>query len=166
MDSIISTFKIDWKIIIAQMVNFGIVFFVLYRYALKPLLKMMHIRQEKILQGLKDAKESTEILSQTETKHQDILVKARIEAHAIFQNVKDEAELKKTEILEDAQKAAAGIIENGKKILENEKRKMLSEEHDEIVSLIMNGVEKLLEQKIDVKLNTKAINDLDHIKQI
>ena len=55
MDSIISTFHIDWKIIIAQAINFVIVFAVLYFYALKPLSKLMKERSEKISQGLDDA---------------------------------------------------------------------------------------------------------------
>ncbi len=41
MESIISTFHIDWKIIIAQAVNFAVVFIVLYIFALKPLSKLM-----------------------------------------------------------------------------------------------------------------------------
>ena len=48
MDSIISTFHIDWKIIIAQAINFGVVFIVLYIFALKPLSKLMNERAEKI----------------------------------------------------------------------------------------------------------------------
>ena len=49
MESIISTFHIDWKIIITQMINISIVFFVLYIYAIKPLFKMMEERSEKYL---------------------------------------------------------------------------------------------------------------------
>ena len=56
MESIISTFHIDWKIIIAQMINFVIVFVVLYIFALKPLSKLMKERGEKIAKGIDDAK--------------------------------------------------------------------------------------------------------------
>lgn len=164
MDSIISTFHLDWKIIIAQAFNFGLVFFVLYRYVFKPLSKTMDERKTKIQKGLEDAKENTVILSQTEANYEAILLKARLEAQAIFQKIKGEAELKKTEIIEDAKKEALNIVENGKKALENEKKKMISEEHNEIVALIMSGIEKLLGQKMDTSLNTKAIEDLGRIK--
>lgn len=164
MESIISTFHIDWKIIIAQMINFGVVFFVLYRYAIKPLLKTMGLRQEKITKGLKDAQENAEILSKTETKHEEILANARIEAQVVFQNIKKDAEVKRVEIIEDAKKEANTIIENGKKILENEKRKIITEEHEEIVDLIMKGVEKILGQKVDGLLDNKALKELGQIK--
>ena len=62
MDSIISTFHIDWKIIIAQMINFGVVFVVLYIFALKPLSKLMTERGEKIETGISDAKKSSKLL--------------------------------------------------------------------------------------------------------
>ncbi len=164
MESIISTFHIDWKIIIAQMLNFGVVFTVLYIYVLKPLNKVMKERQDKIQKGLNDAKENAEILSQTETKHEEILANARLEAHNIFQDVKKEADTKRAEIIEEAKREASLIIENGKAVLENEKRKLITEEHEEIVALIMNGVEKLLSHKIDTVSNDQMIKELKDLK--
>ena len=55
MEEIIKTFHIDWKLLIAQAVNFAIVVFALYKFAYKPLLKTMNERTAKIEQGLKDA---------------------------------------------------------------------------------------------------------------
>ena len=68
MDSIISTFHIDWKIIIAQAINFGVVFVVLYIFALKPLSKLMAERSEKIKKGIDDAKKSDELLQKAERR--------------------------------------------------------------------------------------------------
>ena len=69
MDSIIATFHIDWKIIIAQVLNFGVVFGVLYLFALKPLMKVMRERTEKIEKGIKDAKENAEVLNNTKKEY-------------------------------------------------------------------------------------------------
>lgn len=164
MESIISTFHIDWKIIIAQAFNFGAVFVVLYIFAIKPLNKIMNERKNKIEKGLADAKENAAILSQTETKHEEILSKARLEAHEIFQSVKNEADMKRAEIIEEAKREASLIVENGKQILENEKRKLITEEHEEIVSLVMSGIEKLLNQKIDNISTEKMIKELKDLK--
>ncbi|MBY0376798.1 ATP synthase F0 subunit B, partial [Patescibacteria group bacterium] len=92
MESIISTFHIDWKIIIAQAINFGIVFVVLYIYALKPLSKLMKERSETIAKGIDDAKLSQEVLQKTNKEYEEILAKARKEANDIFQKGKKEAE--------------------------------------------------------------------------
>jgi F-type H+-transporting ATPase subunit b len=164
MESIISTFHIDWKIIIAQAFNFGAVFLVLYIFVIKPLNKIMADRKDKIEKGLADAKENALILESTEIKHEGILAKARLEAHDIFESVKNEADTKRKEILEEAKREAHIIIENGKEVLENEKRKIISEEHEEIVALIVSGVEKMLKDKDGNILNEKAVKELKGIK--
>ena len=102
MDSIISTFHIDWKIIIAQLINFGVVIGVLYFFALKPLVKLMAERAEKIAKGLDYAKTNESILSKTQEEYDAMISKAKNEAHTLFQNSKKEAEIKKNEMLEKA----------------------------------------------------------------
>ena len=41
MDELVKTFHIDWKLIIAQTVNFTIVLGVLWYFAFKPLMKVI-----------------------------------------------------------------------------------------------------------------------------
>src|SRR3989344_5282594 len=163
MESIISTFHIDWKIIIAQAVNFGVVFIVLYIYALKPLSKLMKERSEKIAKGIDDAKSNAEILNNTKAEYEDALVKARKEADKIFQEGKKEAETKKVLMLDKAKDEVAIMIENGKKNLENEKIKMVKEATEEITSLSVKIAEKILGKSIDGHFDQKTIKELDNI---
>ena len=150
MDSIISTFHIDWKIIIAQAINFGMVFVVLYIFALKPLSKLMTERSEKIAKGINDAKTNAALLAETRAEYDAAIVKAKSEADKIFQDGKKEAENKKTSMLEEAKKEVAMVIENGKKTLEVEKTKMVEEAKKEIVNLAMLATRKLIESKQDI----------------
>ncbi len=163
MDSFISTFHIDWKILIAQAINFGIVFLLIYFFALKPLKKVMGERTKSIEGGISDAKNNAIILEKTKQEYNDIVAKARNEAHTIFQEGKKEAENKKAEMLEIAQKEVETIISNGKKILETEKVKMVEEAKKEIVSLVVLATEKLLESHKDESFEKKAV---DQIKKI
>ncbi len=71
MDSLITTFHIDWKIVIAQAVNFGIVFAVLFFFAIKPLRKLMSERSDKISKGLDDAKANAETLKKISEEYQE-----------------------------------------------------------------------------------------------
>lgn len=163
MQSIISTFHIDWKIIIAQAINFIIVFVVLYIFALKPLSKLMKERSEKIAKGIDDAKTNEKLLEETRAEYESALVKARNEANKIFQDGKKEAEIKKTQMLEDAKKEVSLTIENGKKMLENEKVKMVEEAKKEIVALAMVTAEKLIAEKIDKSFNNKTVEELKNL---
>ena len=150
MESIISTFHIDWKIIIAQAINFGVVFVVLYIFALKPLSKLMAERSEKIGKGIDDAKTNAALLSKTQAEYDAMLAKAQSEANKIFQEGKKESETKKALMLEDAKKEVALVIENGKKTLEAEKVKMVEDAKKEIVTLAMLATEKLISSKQDL----------------
>ena len=163
MDSIISTFHIDWKIIVAQAINFGVVFVVLYIYALKPLSKLMSERSETIGKGINDAKTNAELLSKTKAEYEEALVKARNEANKIFQDGKKEAEAKKTVMLEEAKQEVAKVIDNGKKTLEAEKIKMVEEAKKEIVELALKVSEKLLGSKIDGFFDEKTVKELNNL---
>ncbi len=162
MESIISTFHIDWKIIITQMINISIVFFVLYIYAIKPLFKMMEERSEKISKGISDAKTNEDTLKETTAKYEEALTKARIEANKICENGKKEAEIEKTKLIEGAKSQVEVLIQNGKKTLEAEKVKMMNEVKKEIVSLVMVTTEKLV-GKNQINFNEKVLKDLENL---
>ncbi len=160
MDSFIETFHIDWKIIIAQGINFIIVLFVLYFLIVKPLKKLMKERSEHIEGGLHDAKTNAELLANTKKEYDSIVASARSEAHTIFQEGKKEAETKKAEMIENAKKEVDNMILNGKKVLESEKAKILEEAKSEIVGLVVKATEKLLESKTDEKFDNNSMNQI------
>ncbi len=160
MDSFIETFHIDWKIIIAQSINFVIVLFILFFLIIKPLKKLMAERSQKIEGGLHDAKANAELLANTKKEYDSIVASARTEAHTIFQEGKKEAEVKKAEMIEKAKNEVDTMIVNGKKVLESEKAKILEEAKTEIVNLVVKATEKLLESHSDQKFDSNAINQI------
>jgi len=150
MESIISTFHIDWKIIIAQAVNFGVVFVVLYIYALKPLAKLMSERSGKIAKGIDYAKTNATLLTKTQAEYDEAIAKAKSEANKIFQDGKKEAEAKKAMMLEEAKKEVESIIANGRKTLEADKVKIVEEAKKDIATIAMLASEKILSSKPDL----------------
>lgn len=163
MESLITTFHIDWKIIIAQVLNFLVVFLVLYFFALKPLKKLMTERENRINKGILDAKVNAETLIKTKKEYDDIINKAKEEAHILFQQGKKEVEIKKAEMMENAQKEVENMIAGGKKTLEAEKVKMVEEAKQEIVSLVVSATEKLLGSENNDKFDQKTIKQIKEI---
>ncbi len=164
MESIIGTFHIDWKIILAQALNFAIVFVVLYIFALKPLSKLMAERSEKIGKGITDAKVNAELLAKTQAEYEKVLTDAKNEANKIFQAGKKEAEAKKAEMIEDAKNEVASIIQNGKMVMEAEKVKMVEEAKKDIVGLAMAATEKILGTKEGGVASDKSLDELNNLK--
>ncbi|MBP6866122.1 MAG: ATP synthase F0 subunit B [Candidatus Pacebacteria bacterium] len=147
MEALISTFHIDWKLMVAQIINFAVVFAALYLLAAKPLKKLIQERTEEITTGLLSGKENQTLLENTKKEYEAVLLKARNEAHELLQETKIEANAKKAEMLEVAKSEVATIIENGKKTLEAEKTKMVNEAKNEVASLVIQATEKVLQEK-------------------
>jgi F-type H+-transporting ATPase subunit b len=163
MEGIIETFHIDWKMIVAQAINFGIVVAVFYFFALKPLTKLMAERSERIAKGLEDAKTNKALLEKTDTDYKEALAKARIEAQNIFEAGKKEAEAKKSEMLENARREVEQMLEGGKKSLEAEKSKMINDARNEVAALVVNATEKVLGQKLGSHFDEKAVKEIANL---
>ena len=147
MDSLISTFHIDFKLMIAQLFNFVLVFICLYFIAAKPLRKLIDDRDEEIKKGLADAKANAEILENTAKESEAAMRKARTEANEIFDKAKKEVEKKKTEMLENEKKEVSDMLAQGKKMLDSEREKMIAEAKNEVVGLVVSATEKILAEK-------------------
>ena len=157
MGALIGTFHIDYKILIAQIVNFSIVLFVLYKFAYGPLVKVMNDRTEKIEKGLKDAEEANRKLTQTEEREKEVLGKARKEAQVIIELAEKTSLKNKEELLAEAKKKSDEIVENTQKQLEEEKKKMMSEIKSEIADLVVAATGKVIDEKMDGKKDKEII---------
>lgn len=147
MEELIQTFHIDWKLMIAQIINFGLVFFALYLIAAKPLTKLIKSRTEEITKGLEDAKKNAEVLKATSAEYEATMIKARNDANDFFEKSKKEAEIKKKEILEQTQSEVEQAVQNSKKIIEAERIKMITEAKNEVAELVLQATEKVLKEK-------------------
>lgn len=147
MEEFVQTFHIDWKLMIAQIINFGLVFLVFYFLAAKPLRKLMKERTEEIEGGLTNAKTNEELLKATKSEYESALQKARLEADAIFSESKKEVLKKREEMIENAKAEVASMIDSGKKSLEHEKTKMVNDAKNELASLAILAAEKVMQDK-------------------
>lgn len=159
MDALIDTFHIDWKLIIAQMVNFAIVIIVLYKFAIKPLGKLMDERSIKIASGLTDAKKHKELLSETESEYKKVIAEARKESQVLVSEAKKDAERVREDLIVKATLDSQKLIENGRMELEAEKAKMISDAKKELANLVVSSAEKILGTVMDEKLKSKISDE-------
>ena len=157
MDQLISTFHIDAKLLIAQAVNFGLVVFVLYKFAYKPLLRHMNDRSAIIEKGLDDAKKAQEELENTKKFQEEKIQEAKTEAKKIFEDAQKQADKNKNETIASAKQAAEKVVIKAKEQIAFEKERMLKEVKEEVLSLVIMATEKVLEQKVDGKIDDDLI---------
>jgi len=160
MEVLIETFHIDVKLLLAQMINFGIVFSVLYFFAIKPIIEKMQDREKIISKSVEDAKSIEEKLYQTETDYLKKIADAKKEANNIIEQAKKESEVKKDEMIKKAKDEIGQIIAQEKDKIRTEKEKTLLEIKKEISDLVILSLEKVLEKKVDSKSDKEIIKKI------
>jgi F-type H+-transporting ATPase subunit b len=149
---ILAKLGIEWKLLLAQGVNFAILFFVLKRYAYKPMLDFLATRTERIEQGIKDAEQAKQSLVAIAEEEKTILKQAREEAKKLIMDAEQEAKDRASKReLEAEAKIKQLLTENDKKLAED-REKMFRDVRTEVVDLVTSSVEKVLLEKVD---NTK-----------
>ena len=98
MSELIRHFGIDWKLLLAQAVNFLILLVVLKKFAYGPILKILKKRKDEIEKGLKFTKEAGERLEQIGEEKEAVLKEARGEALGIVSQAENTAKIRKDEI--------------------------------------------------------------------
>ena len=89
--SLAGQFGIEWKLIVAQAVNFIVVAFLLWRFAFKPVMATLDERQRKIAEGLQFAEESKTQLAETEKRQAEVLREANVKAQEILHEARENA---------------------------------------------------------------------------
>ena len=158
MEELIKTFHIDGKLIIAQLVNFSIVLFVLYKFAYGPVLKMMDDRTEKIDKGLKDSEEAHKKLAEIVEKEKEVLASARKAAQEIVSKAEALAVKNKDEIVLEAKVQAEKILADSAKKIDQEKELMFAEIKSQVAELVVAATSKIVDIKIDGEKDRELIN--------
>lgn len=157
MDSIISTFHIDWHLIIAQAINFVVVILVLWHFALKPLGKLMDERGKTISGGLDNAKKQEELVAKASADYQALIAKANAEGMAKMKESTKNAEVKGEQIIAKAQEAAKEILATNLKQIEAEKVKMLADAKNELAELVIQVSAKVFEDGMTPKIDHAVV---------
>jgi F-type H+-transporting ATPase subunit b len=156
---VLGTLGIDWRLFLAQLVNFGIVLFIFWKWIVKPLAKTLSDRQSRIESGLKNADYMEQEKKNFEVWRQDEMKKARTEAEKIIKTTTDTAGKMKQDILLEAQQQSAKLLEQAKSQIQSEKNQMLKEVKEEVATLVVTASEKILRGKLDSKKDHELINE-------
>lgn len=164
MGELIQKLGIDWKLLIAQIINFLILLFVLYRFAYKPILSLMHKREKKIEDSLKNADKIQKELVDLEEKKAKEIQEARIKSQAIIDQASKSGDKLKEELKAEAKKESEEIVKKAKEEIEIAKNKMVSDAKKEVAEMVVSVSEKIIKKNLDDKANQALIEDT--IKEI
>ncbi len=144
---LISKLGIDVKLLIAQIVNFLILLFVLKKYVYGPVLEKLEQRRGMIAKSAHDAKKSEELLKDIEQTRMEMIQQTKKTTLEMLEVAAKSAEETKNSIVESARLEAQQMHEQTKLQLAREKEKMLKEASDELGRLVVRATEKIIERE-------------------
>jgi F-type H+-transporting ATPase subunit b len=161
---IFTAFGLDIRILIAQLVNFGILFFLLWKFGYKPMLKLLEDRKNKIESGLENAARAEEKLKEIGEEEKKVLVEAKKEAAKILDDARLMAEESRKKNIEKTKEEIGQLINQEKENMRQEKAEILKSINHEVADLVTAAVEKVMAEKMtgakDEELIKKAIGKL------
>ena len=166
-DSIIQlfgSFGVDGPHLLIQLINFSILTFVLYRFAIKPALGQMEERNRLIEKGLADAQAATQRLAEAQKASDAKLNAAADEASKILAEARTVAKAAVEAAKAAATAAQTEVIAKAKAAIEADRVKMMNEVRGEVSRLVVETAAKVLEQNLDDaqrgRLNEAAVKQL------
>lgn len=146
--------------------SFGIVLFILTKFAWKPIMKGIHQREETIEKALLAASEAKKEMLKLQAGNEQLLREAKDERDALM---RDARKMKET-ILEEARakgaEESARIIANARENIQFEKMAAINELKNQIASISVEIAEKLINKELENKKQQQQLTEklLEQVK--
>jgi len=138
----------DIGLLFWMLLSFGILFFLLSKYAWKPILNMVQKREDNIEQALKDADKARERVENMQAENERILGEARAEREKIFREAQEIREKIIGEAREQAVRDKDKIMKDTRASIEAEKNAAIREMRDAAAELSVQIAEKLIRREL------------------
>lgn len=163
---IVKEFGINPILLLAQIVNFTILLFLLKKFLYKPILKVLEERKTKIAKSLKQAEEIEKRLEQSTMEQEKVLNKARSEANQIVSQSKKEAKELSEKTVEQAKVVVTEMLEKNQERLKLEKEQMMIEVKKDLADLVVKATKivssKTLTKEDNDKMVSQALKEVEN----
>lgn len=147
MGALLTTFGIDWNLLIAQVINFAILAVALTWLLYKPVLKMVKDRERVIAKGIDDAEESEKRLAHAGVEVEKLIGAAEGEASATVERARRTATEERARILKEAEERSARVASDAEARARETESESLRRSEKEIARLALLAAEKVIREK-------------------
>lgn len=146
--------------LIAQVVNFLILLFLLSKFLYKPILKVLDERKRKIQQGLERAKQMEEERAKFEAVQAEKVEKTKQATAALIQEAEKTAQEMKRKAVEEAEKEAMEIKKQARIDLEEERERIIAEVRKQAAWLVLTTTKQVLKESLSEKRQRELIKEV------
>lgn len=158
-ESVVGTLGLNWKLFLAQLINFGIVLFILWRWVFKPVGGALESRRQKIEKSVRDAEEIENRLADLAAMTEAEIKKARAETDAMIAKAEKQATEMREQTVGAARAEAERMLASSREMMENEKNQMMKDIREEVASLTVMATEKILRQEMNEKKQKEMMSE-------
>ena len=151
--------QLDPGLFIWTILTFLILFFVLSKFAWRPLLEALESRENTIKSSLDDAEKAKQELESLNAETETIISEARSEAQSIRLDAKSAGEKVKADIIAQAGKDAKKLLDENEKQIQVEKDRAINEIRQEVVGLTLTVAERVIRKNLSKEDNQDLIED-------
>ena len=143
--------------LIWMLLSFGITFFILVKFAWKPILRALKYREDTIERRLNSAKKAKEELAKIEFGNEKITALAKMERETMLKEAKEIKDKIIEEAKQVAKEEAKKIVEQANIDAQNEKEYIMDDLKKQIAGLSIDIAKKILQQELSGEKNQKQL---------
>jgi F-type H+-transporting ATPase subunit b len=137
VESLASTFGVNWPHLTAQIVSFAIVCALLYWLAYRPVLRMLEIRREQIAQGIANTEKINAALARIEAQRKEVIAEAQAQSTRLIAEAREVARRLREQETQQAIAAAEQIVAKAQAAAAQEHARMLADLRLEVGRLVV-----------------------------
>lgn len=155
----IAAIGLDAQAFLFQVINFGILLFLLARFAYRPILKVLEERRQVIEESLRNAQEITGQKQQLEVEKQAILRAASGRAQEIIGQSEERADGIIQQAEEAALRQADDVLQRAEAQIKQEVSVVKGQIRREAIGLVALATERIIKQKMDSQKDQALIRE-------
>ena len=142
-----------------QMIAFLIFVYLLWRFAVGPIVKVLDTRQDKISESLMAAERMQQELRESAAKNEEVMAQARREAQELLNAARGNAEQIVSRANEEAGAKADEFLTRAQETLRQETAQARQQLRQEVADLAVNAAGKILRKEISADDQRKLIEE-------
>lgn len=147
-----------WTSTVVTLISFGVLYFLLNRYAFGPLMSVMEKRRELVLSQLNEAAETRSEAAAYVEQQKEALQQARQEAYEILEQSRQTSSKQADALIAQAKEETARMKDEAIRDIDSEKNKAMAALRGEVGRVSVQIASKLIEKEIDEKANEGLVD--------
>jgi F-type H+-transporting ATPase subunit b len=158
MGAFFTNFGITPSALIAQVVNFLLLFGLLYLVAYKPVMKMLDERSRRIKESMDQADLIKQQATQAEEEFKKRVALASHEGQEILNRAAKTGEEMRQKAIQTAKEASETVLQKARSEIQSERDEAIDSVRREFADLTILAAEKVIERSLDKKAHQELID--------